>query len=127
MNDTLGYFNQMSGKEIIAYLEDGEVKLIDMSGNALTIYYPKENDGSFVGMNTTESSFIRVFVEQQEIQRMRFTKETTGILYPMDQIPEGGDRLSQFFWADEVRPRNPEDVFRDVKWQKEATILEENK
>jgi hypothetical protein len=58
---------------------------------------------------------------------MRFTKETTGILYPMDQIPEGGDRLSQFFWADEVRPRNPEDVFRDVKWQKEATILEENK
>jgi hypothetical protein len=45
----------------------------------------------------------------------------------MDQIPEGGDRLSQFFWADEVRPRNPEDVFRDVKWEKEATILEENK
>ena len=127
MSDTLEHFNQMSGKEIIAYLEDGEVKLIDMSGNALTIYYPKENDGSFVGMNTTESSFIRVFVEQQEIQRMRFTKETTGILYPMDQIPEGGDRLSQFFWADEVRPRNPEDVFRDVKWQKEATILEENK
>lgn len=126
MHDTLAYFNQMSGKEIIAYLKDGEVHTVDMSGNALTIYYPKEEDGSFVGMNTTESSFIRVFIKEQEIERMRFTKETTGILYPMDQIPDGGDRLTQFFWADEVRPRNPEDVFRDIKWQKAGDSTKED-
>ena len=49
MQDTLDYFNQMSGKEVTVYVEDGEMKLMDMSGNALTIYYAKESDGSFVG------------------------------------------------------------------------------
>lgn len=115
MHDTLDLFNQMSGKEVVALLEDGEVKTVDTDGNALTIYYAKESDGSFVGMNTTESSHIRMFVEQQKIDHMLFTKETTGILYPMDQIPSGGDKLSTFFWADDIRPTSPWDVFRRVE------------
>ena len=118
MEDTLTYFNQMSGKELTAYLEDGEVKIIDISGNALTIYYPKESNGEFVGLNTTESSFIRMFIEKQKIHHIRFTNETTGILYPMDQIPSGGDKLAIFFWADAIRPTGPEDVFRKVKGEK---------
>lgn len=114
MEDTLDYYNQMSGKEVTAYLKDGEVKLIDMSGNALTVYYPKEQDGEYVGLNTTASSFIHMYIEDQEIHHIRFTKETTGVLYPMDQIPGGADKLALFFWAAEARPNSPEDVFRKV-------------
>ena len=114
MHDTIDYFNQMSGKEVMTTHEDGEVKLVDTDGNALTIYYAKESDGSFVGMNTTESSHIRMFVEQQKMHHMLFTKETTGVLYPMDQIPSGGDKLATFFWADEIRPTDPQDVFRKI-------------
>jgi hypothetical protein len=116
MHDTLEYFNQMSGKEVTAYLTNGEVHTVDMSGNALTIYFPKdEEDGEYVGMNTTESSYIRSYVRKQQIYRLRFTKETTGVLYPMDQLPEGGDRLAQFFWEEAIRPTGPEDVFRKAK------------
>ena len=116
MQDTTDIFNQMSGKEITAYLTDGEVHTIDVNGNALTIYYPKdEEDGSYVGMNTTESAYIRAYVKDRSIYRLRFTKETTGILYPLDQIPENGERLAQFFWADEIRPSGPRDVFRKMK------------
>ena len=104
----------MGGKEITAYLIDGEVKLVDVSGNALTIYYPKEDDGGYIGLNTTESSFIRVYIEDQEIQRLRFTKETNGVLYPLDQVPELTDRLANFFWEEDSRPISPEDVFRKV-------------
>ena len=119
MQDTLDIFNQMSGKEITAFLTDGDVHTIDVSGNALTIYYPKEDDGSYVGLNTTESSFIRAYVKDRNIYRLRFTKETTGILYPIDQIPVDAERLPQFFWANEIRPIGPEDVFRRVKRVKE--------
>ena len=118
MQDSVDFFNQMSGKEVTAYLTDGEVNLIDMSGNALTIYYPKESKGGYVGLNTTESSFIRMYIEEQKIHHIRFTKETTGVLYPMDQIPSGGDRLATFFWADEKRPKDANDVFRNVKSEK---------
>ncbi len=118
MHDSLEYFNQMSGKQVIAYLEQGEVKIVDTDGNALTIYYAKEDDGDYVGMNTTESSFIRMYVENRQIHHMRFTKETTGVMYPMDQIPEGSDRLALFFWEENARPKDPQDVFRRVKTEK---------
>jgi lipopolysaccharide export system protein LptA len=115
MLDTMEYFNQMSGKQVNVFLEEGEVKTVDTDGNALTIYYVKESDGSLVGMNTTESSFIRMYVENQKMHHMRFTKETTGVLYPMDQIPDGADRLALFFWEEDARPTGPEDVFRKAK------------
>ena len=118
MEDSAGVYNQMSGKEIIATMREGEVELIDISGNALTIYYPKEESGDLVGMNTTESSFIRVYVANREVERIRFTKETTGVLYPIDQIPAGSDKLAQFFWANNVRPTDPNDVFRKAKREK---------
>ena len=115
MQDTTDIFNQMSGKEATLYMENGEAKIIDMSGNALTIFYPKDEDkNEYTGMNTTESSFIRMYVKDQEIERMRFTSETTGVLYPMEQIPSGANRLALFFWAEEKRPTGPEDVFRVV-------------
>ena len=97
LHDTLDIFNQMSGKEIVAYLTDGEVHTIDVSGNALTVYYPKEEDGSLVGVNTTESSYIRSYVKNQHIYRIQFTKKTTKILYPINQMPEGAERLALFF------------------------------
>ena len=116
MQDSLDYFNQMSGKVMTAYFTDGEAKIVDMDGNALTVFYPKdESDGEYVGLNTTESSFIRMYIEEQKMHHMRFTKETTGILYPMDQIPSGANRLALFFWADEQRPKDPMDVFRRTK------------
>ena len=118
IEDSLDYYNQMSGKEVTMYIRDDELRFIDMSGNALTIYYAKENDGEYVGLNTTESSFIRMFLEEQKIHHIRFTKETTGVLYPMDQIPPGGDRLALFFWANELRPTDPQDVFRKVNNEK---------
>ena len=114
MEDSLDYFNQMSGKEVTIYIKEDEKNIVDMSGNALTIYYPKESDGSYVGMNTTESSYIRMYIEKQKIDHIRFTKETTGVLYPMDQIPSGGDKLALFFWADNLRPTDPMDVFRKI-------------
>ena len=123
MNDTLDIFNQMSGKELTAYMIDGEVRIVDVSGNALTVYYPKEDDGGYVGLNTTESSFIRVYVENQQIQRIRFTQATTGVLYPLDQVPENTDRLAIFFWEQESRPISPEDVFRKVQRDKGQTTM----
>ena len=124
MNDTLDIFNQMSGKELTAYLIDGEVRIVDVSGNALTVYYPKEEDGGYVGLNTTESSFIRVYVENQEVQRIRFTQATTGVLYPLDKVPENTDRLAIFFWEEESRPVSPEDVFRKVKVERRKKTID---
>lgn len=108
-NDTL--YNQMAGKQMKAFVREKELKEVEVKGNALTIYYPVEESGSVVGMNTTQSSTINVYLVDQHIDYVRFTSETNGTIYPLDQIPEGADRLDWFFWAEQERPLKPGDVF----------------
>lgn len=103
-------FNQMTGKQIEAFVIDDEVRRVELSGNAETIYYPEDN-GDYIGMNVTQSSYVVVYLADQHVERVRFTSETHGTLYPMDQIPKGKDHLMPFFWATRERPRRWRDVF----------------
>lgn len=105
------YFNQMAGKEMFAYVRDGELRQVDVNGNALTVFYPKQEDGTFFGMNTTQSSYVKVFLENQEIHHIVILPQPQGVIYPMDQIPAGKDKLAGFFWAEQERPLKPGDVF----------------
>lgn len=107
--DTL--FNQMAGKQMKAFVRDKEIKEVEVKGNALTIYYPQEDNGDFIGLNTTQSSTINIYLQNRHIDYVRFTTETNGTIYPLDQVPEGVNRLESFFWAEQERPLKPGDVF----------------
>lgn len=105
------YFDQMSGKEMFAYVRDGELRQVDVNGNALTVFFPKQEDGTFFGMNTTQSSYVKVFLKNQEIDHIVILPQPQGVIYPLDQVPEGRDKLAGFFWAEQERPMKPGDVF----------------
>ena len=111
--ETDKYFDQLSGKVMYAYIRDGELRQVDVSGNAETIFYPKEDNGDYIGMNTTQSSNVQIFFVNEEVEHVLFTTSTTGTMYPLDQIPSGADRLHAFFWATQERPLKPTDVFDD--------------
>ncbi len=104
-------FDQMAGKEMYAYVRGGELRQVDVNGNAETVFFPQEDDGSFIGMNKTQSSYVKIYLEEKKVHHIVFTATTTGSLYPLDSIASGGDRLGGFFWADAVRPKYPGDVF----------------
>jgi len=105
------YFNQLSGKEFFAYVKDGELRKIEMKGNAETVFFPQEDDGAFVGVNKTQSSFVTIFVKGQKLEKVLFTTSTTGSVYPFSEISESEMLLNGFFWADAERPKKPGDVF----------------
>ena len=105
------FFDQLSGKEMTAYIRNGELAQVDVSGNAETIFYPHEDDGTFIGMNRTQSSYVQIYFENEQVHHVLFTTETTGTLYPLNQVPAGMDKLSAFFWATKERPLKPGDVF----------------
>ncbi len=109
------YYNQCAGKEMTAYIEDDTLRRVDINANAQTIFFPKEDDGSYVGMNVTESNFIKVFFEHKEVDHSVFTSQSKCTLYPMNKIPGGKDRLSAFFWAANERPRKPGAVLKHPK------------
>lgn len=104
-------FDQMAGKEMYAYVRDGDIYLVDVQGNAETVFYPREEDGSYLGVNKTQSSFIQVYLKDRVVDYMIFTTATTGVMSPMSQATEDDKFLVTFFWAVQERPRRPADVF----------------
>lgn len=105
-------FNQMAGKEMFAYVRDGDVYQVDVKGNAETVFYPRESDGSYIGVNRTQSSFVRLYLTDRKIDHVVFTTATTGVMIPLNQALPGEKTLSGFFWAIDERPLKPSDIFR---------------
>lgn len=119
------HYNQISGKEIKAYFRENELHEVDIVGNVLVVFYPQEEDSTIIGMNTSETSRLNMFFEQQRIDKMIMSPKSNGVLYPMDQIPEDKLRLSNFFWFDYIRPKNKDDIF-DWRPKKEEARLKKS-
>ena len=84
---------------------------IDVSGNAETVFFPvDEQDHTITGCNRTQSSFVKVYLTNREVDHVLFTTSTTGTMYPLDQASDEVMHLSAFFWAEDERPRVPADV-----------------
>ncbi len=109
--DTL-HFNQVTGKEMKAFFEAGDMRRVEVNGNVLVLFYPvEERDSSLMMLNYSEGSFLRMLLKERKLERGTFIGKTTGTAYPLDQIPADKYRLPAFVWFDYVRPRSKEDVF----------------
>ena len=108
--DSINY-NQVSGKDMKAYFEGGEMKQVDVIGSVRLVYYPMEKDSTLLGMNSSETSQLSMFLENRKLKKMTMSPKSNGILYPMTQIPPEKMKLDNFAWFDYVRPRNKEDIF----------------
>lgn len=110
MQEIGDYYNQLVGKEMFAYMRDGELKQVDVVGNAETIFYPKDDD-DYIGVNKTQSSYVQIFLEEQKIHHVLFTTKTNGTMYPMGQIDKKDTFFPIFFWAEQERPLSKDDIF----------------
>ncbi len=106
------HYNQVSGKEMMAYFHEGEMRQVDVNGNVLVTYYPLDDkDSTMIGMDYTEGGFLRMMIKERKMERGSFIGKASGTMYPMDQIPPDKLRLPSFAWFDYVRPLNKEDIF----------------
>ena len=106
------HYNQVSGKEMMAYFEAGEMRQVDVNGSVLVVYYPiDDKDSTMIGMDYTEGGFLRMLLKDRRMERGSFIGKASGTMYPMDQIPPDQWRLPSFVWFDYVRPLNKEDIF----------------
>lgn len=104
-------FNQLSGKEVTAYIAKGELYRVDVRGNAESIFFPREADSTMIGMNQTESSFLTVYLKEQKIDRIILFPSPTGVMTPLDQVTAESLYLLNYSWQITIRPQSREDVF----------------
>lgn len=105
------YYNQLKGSDLKAYFDGQAVRQIDVTGNAESIYYPIEKDGSKVGMNESKSGFLSIWLKDNKLDRLKIWPTPVGSLTPIPDLKPEQKTLKDFKWYDYLRPKNKEDIF----------------
>lgn len=118
--DTIHY-NQVSGKEIMAYIKDEELDYVDISGNVESIFYPNDQ-GDLIGLNTIKSSYMTIYFTEGELERFNVYPSPTAVMYPMSHIKENMLYLPNYTWQINTRPISKDDIFRYPKRLTQAEV-----
>lgn len=106
-----GYYNQLSGKEMIATFKNGALSHLDVNGNVLAIYFPEENDSTINKVCNIESSFLAADFKNNAISYMKLWSETNTTYTPLYLAKKSLFFLQNFKWFGEFRPLNRDDIF----------------
>jgi lipopolysaccharide export system protein LptA len=110
--DSGKYYNQVSGKTILAFFMNEELSKIDVKGNAWTIFYPSneiQNDSittiKRIGMNRLFASELRIYLDSGEVNKITYFEKPDGIFFPMDQLDEKEKWITGFQWNPMLKPQ----------------------
>ncbi len=126
--DTM-YYNQVKGKDMTAYFENGKVYRNDVDGNAQTIYFLQdEGSPEVTGLMYIESAGISFYLVDGEMDKITYKQNPEYVIYPMTMIPETQQRrLDDFAWHDSIRPVREDIVDRTIRSTRRDDNIEARK
>ena len=114
--DTIEGFNQIKGADITSRFRDGNIHRVNVDGTkAETIYWIRDNDGSLIGIDVSDSETMAIEIENQSISIIKSFKDIHETMYPEEDLKESDRYLSGFKWHDEARPTDKDDIFRRIE------------
>ncbi len=120
------YYNQLKGNDMMIYFDNQELRQIDVSGNAESIFYPLENDGSKVGLNETKSPYLSIWTRENKLEKLKIWPAPKGSLTPIPDLTPDQKTLKDFYWFDYIRPKDKDDIFNVVKKRAEDVQVRTN-
>ena len=108
--DSLDYFNQIKGRNMIGHTTNGELTRVDVFGNGQTVYFGKDETNEYIGMNSAECADMRIDLEQSDVTDITFLNKPKATLYPMSQSPKELQRMDGFNWRAKERPISKDDL-----------------
>lgn len=109
--DTTDTYNQIRGKNMVAYFTNNDLSRIDVVGNSQTVYYVREEDGYLIGIDIAASSEMSIRMKNNEIQTISYKNQVDEDMFPEKDLTEKETRLKGFSWQNLLRPSNKYDIF----------------
>lgn len=113
------YFNQLSGKEMIAQMDStGSLRSLEVKGTVQGIMLPMENDSTYNKVANVQSSFLTAMFSGNRLERAHMWNQTSGTVTPLYLAKRSLMRLPKFAWYDAMRPLSPDSIFiYPPEWQ----------
>jgi lipopolysaccharide export system protein LptA len=105
-------FNQIKGKDIIAWFSNNELEHLDVKTNAETIYYFKDEKGKLVGINSSTSPDMKIYITDNKVRKVLHLDQTEGTFYPEKDFKKEESFLKDFRWYKDIRPKDKLDIFK---------------
>ena len=102
--DSIKGFNQVKGKKITTYFKGNDIDNMYNEGNAETVYWLRDDDGSLIGVNFSQSSEMDIKIRNRQISNIRFYQNIKETLYPEEQLKDNMEYLKGFLWLEEEKP-----------------------
>ena len=111
--DSGNLYNQLSGRNMVAFFENQKLKSAHVNGNAWTIFFPQEEkntDTSLIikrkGMNRLYAGDLRLDLDSGEVKGVSYIDKPDGKFYPMDKINKEEQFIKGFSWNPAIRPKD---------------------
>lgn len=119
------FYNQLSGKEMLATFVDGNMRRLDVSGNVEVVMLPEESDSTINKIVNSESSFLTADFSAgpMQVERIKMWPEVTGTATPLYLAKKSIFYLSNFQWYEALRPKDKDDIF-NIPPEMEALLNE---
>jgi lipopolysaccharide export system protein LptA len=102
--DTIKNFNQVKGRKMVAWFEQGKLEQIDVSGNSESIYFALEADTLLVGMNKIIGSDLKIKFDSNEVKDIYVYVKPQADFIPPHEITKEKKFLENFSWRISERP-----------------------
>ena len=83
--DTIG-FNQIKGKQLRAKFEDNKLIRLHIVGNSESIYYIKDDEKGYQGMNQSVSQEMKIFLKDNKVYKILFIKKPESTYRPIFEV-----------------------------------------
>jgi NhaP-type Na+/H+ or K+/H+ antiporter/lipopolysaccharide export system protein LptA len=104
-------YNQIKGRKCTAFFEADTLRQLLVEGNAEALYFARNEEQAYVGLNETVCSEMRLYFAQNQVDGIRFYTQPRGKFIPMNKPGVQDRRLDGFLWETGRRPRTPLDIF----------------
>ncbi|MBO4370535.1 MAG: hypothetical protein J5808_04130 [Paludibacteraceae bacterium] len=115
-------FNQISGKLITGYIDNGHLRKIRVEGNAMSLYcvsqdteknWAYSDTSQYIGLNRAESSEMDIyFTPDKKIERIILRPASNGTMYQPDRLDDKSiSLLKGFVNQEKYRPADRYDIY----------------
>lgn len=104
------YYDQIKGNYITGYIRDKQMDHLQVKGTAQSLYYGKNEEEKFVGMNKALCAEIWMYFKDKKVDQVRFFKKPEAVFTPMDELKDDMMKLEGFQWLDAKRPKSQYDL-----------------
>ncbi len=106
-------FNQVKGKNMTGYFVNDTLNSIKVEGNGQSVYYAKDKDNKYVGVNRSDCSDMMILLKDNKVSMISLITSPDATFYPISELTPNELKLKDFNWLIKKEPLKMEDVFRE--------------